>query len=248
MKKISFVLGFLAFFISLETQGVCDCQSMDLQSACPPECRLFCSLGCESLQEASDKLKKQCQKDTPEQAIYNGVVPANEIEDTYKLSENQIVEDFFKSKGKTKLRGDCKNCSAVPVMLNNTRPKSAKKGTCKFINDHPILLNYVHNPGRGNCGAKSVLAIYEALDDSVEEILRKRNARGRLLWEQCPDDCSFYVSSASRIDTKKCAGIMVMNVHCNDEKISKGWFGRKTPYNVSISYKTEIECNVCKNN
>ena len=157
-----------------------------------------------------------------------------------------MLDRFSAEKNKTKLKKGCEHCNVVPVIDNNTVPESSKQGTCRFIDDHPILLNYVYNRGRGNCDAKAFQAIYNALDDSAEEVLRKRNTRGKLLWKECPDHCSFYVSSASRINTKKCSGVMILNVHCNDEKVSKGWFGLKTPYNVSISYKTEIECSVCE--
>ena len=189
-----------------------------------------------ALQKKQPKKIPNCENCSPVSRITNTTLPAKFEKDTCKAQYRKI-HHFQKSirKGFTK---DKKGCFYEKKVIHTYDPatESVPKGA-KVISGN----EYVMTEKRiANTIGEKRKAIMDELNEYSKDVLGEKNQEGKELGNLCPDDCSYYISSAISLQEEKCEGKIDMYVNCNHKRSGSLIFGMD--YTVDIFYEEGLQC------
>ncbi len=98
-----------------------------------------------------------------------------------------------------------------------------------------------------SCGKEYINAMNSYIGDYTKAIMSQDTQNlsskaaefSKTIWKECPDGCSFGVTSVRRFDNEQCSGDIDLKVMCTHQKKTE-W---KNPfYDILISYEGNVKC------
>lgn len=202
----------------------CGCFGIKETKDCSPECFLYCVLNGAFL-EAEAIINNECgeSKETVVLTEESGLFG---LPSTYREAGKRISE-LEENLRPLPAKEECEHCSEISKIMNLTQPYKFEEKSCesKYINvyfyDKKITFNR-----NAPCTEGEREELIEQLQNYGNYIIRGKGGdedtkeKSKMLYNNCPGGCSFYVNSVVTLDKKTCSGKIDLIVNCHHKKAS----------------------------
>ena len=220
----------------------CDCSNLENCTAfCRTSCQLQKSL-LDSAQYLDRKRNKKCERVLSSKRIFVKTATLSAIPDIIDEFKNDLRKKNDITKNKIN-KERCESCEVIDSIKFNIGPFAVKVSSCdkKYIKTYNFKKVFKSSE-TSNCSKESLIKIKEKVDKYTSSILRNKHKDSEEIWDNCPSDCSFYTNYTLTKKINSCSRELDLNIHCDDVKISQGFLGMDSKYNMEVFLTAEIKC------
>ena len=217
---------------SLQPDKFADCDCTETERDCPPNCFFYCSLS-EFIQDANRAINDKCSSDSAVTPLVDRqIVDFKSLESVFEEAEEKAAELSAETPPQ---KEGCEHCSSYLQLSNLTQPAEFETETCEsqyiktYVFDHKT-------PAIPACKEEDRGGVIKELMEYKGEVLGSEK-----LNEDCPDSCSFYINSVTKVHPSDCSGELSLRINCNHKRGGSFVFGMDYIVNILAIRKTQCE-------